>query len=65
MYKAIVASVLALVLAGCGYTVEHRDQLVDRAAERWCGLTEAEKQVVADRREYSDRTVEYLEGFCD
>lgn len=64
--KLFVLLVVGILLAGCaGLGVEYRDRVSDRVADRWCALTETEKEVVAHHREYSDEFVAYLESRCD
>lgn len=69
---AIVASIIALVVAGCStikenfsdFGVDHREYAVDKLVNRWCALNEDAKERVAEARQYDPEFVVWLDSEC-
>ena len=64
---AFVAVFLLVAISGCGIFErwdDRRDNTVDAVQQRWCKLTDAEKEVLAERRNYSEETIRWLESRC-
>ena len=69
MLKVVWVILTGLFVAGCagvqGVGIDARDRVVERATVEWCTATPAEKEVIAQRREYSEEWVGFLESKCE
>lgn len=70
MYTKIVTITAVLFLitacAELGIGIESREAALDRTmASSWCAMTEAERNVTASARDYSDEFITWLNTRCD
>ena len=66
--RYLILILIVALIGGCAVIDRfdsRRDAVVDRIEERWCGLTESEKEALAERRDYSEETAEWLESRCE